>query len=91
MNTKVFSVLIMSVLFTAIGLVCGWYGAARTLGGAAAHDDHDDHADQDLVQVVLNELGRAGRPLEERVVFEVLLRYSLACAQVVLRHAHSAV
>lgn len=46
MNTKVFPVLIMSVLFTAIGLVCGWYGAARALGGSAAHDDHGAPADQ---------------------------------------------
>ncbi len=52
MKAKVFPVLIMSVLFTAIGLVCGWYGAARALGGSAAHDvrgatdEHGAAADQ---------------------------------------------
>jgi len=50
MNGKVFPVLIMSILFTSIGLVCGWYGAARALGGSAAQGVHggaDDHGAAD--------------------------------------------
>jgi len=35
MKSKVVFILIMSLLFTAIGIVCGWYGASRSLGPAS--------------------------------------------------------
>ncbi len=45
MKTKVVLFLILSVLFTAIGLVCGWYGASHTGGGSDHGAAPQDAAD----------------------------------------------
>ena len=35
MKARLISFLVLSLIFTAIGVVCGWYGAARTGGESA--------------------------------------------------------
>jgi len=46
MNTKVIPVLFLSLLFTAIGLICGWYSAAHSQsnGAGGAADDAHSHS-----------------------------------------------